>query len=87
MTNNLLTKGRVEMNVKAEYAEQRKCLITSVSMDTEISPDEIVPLLSKLSAIFGKQISLKRGKPKRGWRISTMVGYIYHRQSEFLSLV
>ncbi len=87
MTNNLLTKGRVEMNVKANYAEQRNCLITSVSMDTVIEPEEIKPLLSKLSVIFDKQITLKRGKPKRGWKISTMVGYIHDCQDEFPSLV
>ncbi|KKT75063.1 MAG: hypothetical protein UW71_C0008G0012 [Parcubacteria group bacterium GW2011_GWB1_44_7] len=84
MTNNSpLTKGRVEMNVKAGYAEQRNCLITSVSMETIIEPEEIKSILSKLSIIFDRQITLKRGKPKRGWRISTLVGYIYDHQDEF----
>ena len=87
MTNNsYLTKGRVEMNVKAKYAEQRNCLITGVSMDTLIEPEEIEPILRDLSVIFGKQITLKRRKPRKGWRISTLVGYVYHCQDEFLPL-
>lgn len=83
MHNSYLTKGRVEMNVKAKYAEQRNCLFTSVLMDTVVEPKEIEPLLRKLSVIFDKQIILKRGRPRRGWRISTVVGYVYHCQDEF----
>lgn len=83
INNSCLTRGRVEMNVKAKYAEQRNCLITSVLMDTVVETEEIKPLLRELSVIFGKQIILKRGKPKRSWRISTVVGYVYHHQDEF----
>jgi len=84
--NSYLTKGRLGMNVKVEYAEQTNRLVTNVSMDTVIGLGEVEPLLERLSAIFRKQIILKRGKPKKGWKISTIVGYIHNCQDEFPSL-
>ena len=90
MTNNSylgLTKGRVGMNVKAEYARQTNCLVTNVSFDTIIRPQEIEPLLEGLSTIYRRRFTLKRGKPRRGgWKISTIIGHLYNHQDEFSPL-
>lgn len=71
------------MNVKAEFAALKRFLPFNVFQDTEVRAADIAPLLKVLSERFGRQIVLKRRKPKKGWRISTIVGYVYHRQNEF----
>ncbi|OHA25037.1 MAG: hypothetical protein A3D52_00660 [Candidatus Taylorbacteria bacterium RIFCSPHIGHO2_02_FULL_44_36] len=81
--NSHLTKGWVEMNVKAEFADLKGYLVPNVFQDTEIEAADVVPLLEVLSGKIGRQIVLKMRKPKKGWRISTIIGYVYHRQDEF----
>lgn len=83
--NSHLTKGRVEMNVKAEFANLKGYLSTSVFQDTGVEAADIPPLLEILSERLGKRVILRRRKPKKGWHISTLVGFIYHRQDEFPS--
>ena len=87
VNNSHLTKGQLGMNIKVAYAEQSNRLVTNVSVDTIIRPQEIEPLLEGLSTIYRRRFTLKRGKPRRGgWKISTIIGHLYNHQDEFSPL-
>ena len=70
--------------VKSTYAKWHRPMIpvTSVNEDTSI-PDDMVPrILEEVGEVLDLVIP-PRSKPRHGWKVSTLVGYIFDEQNNF----
>ncbi len=57
--------------------------IQRISADTDIEADLVWQVLAQLSLKLGLKIPLARVIPHRGWKVSTVVGYVFHNQVSF----
>ncbi len=82
-TREHLSRNRVRGLVKSivvELGPHRS--IADLSDETAIGSDLIRPILDRLGYFLDCNIPL-RSKPRGGWKISTVVGYVYHQQDSF----
>lgn len=57
--------------------------IQRMNADTGIKADLVWRVLAQLSSKLGLKIPLARAVPRKGWKLSTIVGYVSHNQASF----
>jgi len=70
--------GRIRMIISG-------ILEISIQDDPRIQKGDLCPLLSEVSRIIGRQVTLPTKRPKHGWQmhVSRLTSYIYDNQSQF----
>lgn len=77
-----LAPGRIRMLISG-------ALEISIQDDPRIGKEDLYPLLSEISRIIGRKVTLPTKRPKHGWQmyVSRMTSYIYDNQSKFEPIV
>ncbi len=74
--NTKYTRGWIRMQVLSGMVEVGKFTPGIANSDTELDKETVLLLMSHLSGRIGKQVEWNRAQPRRGIKVSTVVGYL-----------
>jgi hypothetical protein len=84
--NMIMNRDQILAEVKTSLEEvrrRRNVLPGNIRADSAIEVGELYETLDELSKRIRMKVVFVRRKPRRGWRVSTLTGYVEHNQHTF----
>ena len=68
--------------IKSSFAHRTKTSVLEVNEETAVTDDLVAPILEEAGEVLDLWIPMRK-KPRHGWKIATLVGYIFEEQDTF----
>lgn len=70
--------GRIRMEVASFLASRGN--LSAINQDTSVAPEDVQDVIDHALSRFDIKVSAAPKKPRHGWKVSTLVGFIHEHQ-------